>query len=301
MNLSQLHKPILLKETLKIFKENLDIEKNTFGIDATFGRGGHGSAILESFPNFKILGIDQDIEAIEYAKSEYKHYLVNERLELLHGNFSDTQRVQNLLKKDLDFVFFDIGVSSPQLDNANRGFSFYNDGPLDMRMNQSIGETAADIMNEKTSQELREIFLKYGEVYASDKLLEGIQEFRIKKKFETTLELANLIEKKCGWRKKGHHPATLYFQALRIYVNAELEKLRQALEFYTEKLRDEGVFIIISFHSLEDRMIKHYFRNSVLGKLIYKKVIKPTKQEELGNKRARSAKLRVFKKTKELL
>ncbi len=296
MNLSQLHKPVLLKETLKVFKENFDIKKNIFGVDGTFGRGGHTSAILEFFPNFKVLGIDQDIDAIKHAKSKYKHYLFSKRLQLLHANFSDRQRVEGLLKKDLDFVFFDIGVSSPQFDNAKRGFSFYNDGPLDMRMNQSTGKTAANIINEKSLKDLRMIFLKYGEVYASDRLLEGIEKFRIQKKFETTLELANLIEKKCGWKKKGHHPATLYFQALRVYVNAELEKLGEALEFYTEKLRDGGVFMIISFHSLEDRMVKQYFKNSTVGKPINKKVIKPKKEEELENKRARSAKLRAFKK-----
>ncbi|MGH1468447.1 MAG: 16S rRNA (cytosine(1402)-N(4))-methyltransferase RsmH [Bdellovibrionales bacterium] len=296
MNSSQLHKPVLLDEVLKAFGEHFALEDGPFGVDGTFGRGGHASAILESYPKVNILGVDQDLEAIEYAKSQYKDYLSNERLNLLHANFSDSEKVKEALNRELNFVFLDIGVSSPQLDNAERGFSFYNDGPLDMRMNQAVGETAADVVNEKDSEELRALFLEYGEVYASDKLLEGITDFKNDKKFETTLELANLIEKKCGWRKKGVHPATLYFQALRIYVNAELDKLQEALEFYTESLAPGGVFMIISFHSLEDRMIKQFFKSSTVGKPVNKKVIKPTREEETENKRSRSAKLRVFKK-----
>ncbi len=296
MNSSQLHKPVLLEEVLKAFGEHYSSEDEPFGIDGTFGRGGHANEVLKKFPNASILGVDQDVDAIEYAKSQYTDYLSSERLSLLHANFSDSKKIKEVLKKDLDFVFLDIGVSSPQLDNADRGFSFYNDGPLDMRMNQTVGETAADVINEKDSEELRALFLEYGEVYASDKLLEGIEEFKSEKKFETTLELANLIEKKCGWRKKGVHPATLYFQALRIYVNAELDKLKDALEFYTESLASGGVFMIISFHSLEDRMIKQFFKNSTVGKPVNKKVIKPTREEETENKRSRSAKLRVFKK-----
>lgn len=301
MSLSQLHKPVLLEEVLTAFQEHFPLESSFSGVDGTFGRGGHSKALLAMFKNLKILGIDQDTDAIDYAKEELQGLIAENRLDMLHANFSDTdsitQKIETSLDKNLDFVFLDIGVSSPQLDNAERGFSFYNDGPLDMRMDQSRGVTAADVINEKSLEELREIFLDYGEVYASDKLLEGISEFRTDKKFETTLELSNLIEKKCGWRKKGVHPATLYFQALRIYINAELEKLEEALSFYTEQLKAGGVFIIISFHSLEDRMIKRFFRNSIAGKPVNKKVIKPTKEEETENKRSRSAKLRVFKKS----
>ncbi len=300
MSLSQLHKPVLLEEVLRAFKEHFPLEEQIFGVDGTFGRGGHSRTLLEEFKSLKILGVDQDMDAIEYAKEEFKAYIEESRLDVLHANFSDTNAVAHKIKSkespELDFVFLDIGVSSPQLDNASRGFSFYNDGPLDMRMDQTKGVTAADVINEESLIELREIFLKYGEVYASDKLLEGIEAFREEKKFETTLELANLIEKKCGWRKKGVHPATLYFQALRIYINKELEKLSEALEFYTNSLKPGGIFVVISFHSLEDRMIKRFFRESLVGKPVNKKVIKPTREEELENKRSRSAKLRVFKK-----
>lgn len=300
MNLSQLHKPVLLNEVLAAFKEHFSLEAKFSGIDGTFGRGGHSKALLKTFKNLKILGVDQDVEAIEFSKKEFFEYFEAKRLEILHANFSDTHTVANRIKSGLDsgldFIFLDIGVSSPQLDNAERGFSFYNEGPLDMRMDQTRGITAADVINEESLVDLREIFLKYGEVYASDKLLDGIEAFREEKKFETTLELANLIEKKCGWRKKGVHPATLYFQALRIYINKELEKLNEALEFYTNNLKPGGIFMIISFHSLEDRMIKRFFRDSLVGKPVNKKVIKPTREEELENKRSRSAKLRVFKK-----
>jgi 16S rRNA (cytosine1402-N4)-methyltransferase len=297
MSLSQLHKPVLLEEVLKGFKDHFAEDQSFYGVDGTFGRGGHTSELLSHFTKLSVLGLDQDDAAIDYAKDKYKSFIEDSRLKILKSNFSDENILNQEISQEIDFVFLDIGVSSPQLDNAERGFSFYNDGPLDMRMDQSSDDaTAADVLNKYELEELRHIFLTYGEVYASDKVLSFIEEFRGESPFTTTLQFANLIEKCCGWRKKGMHPATLYFQALRIYVNKELESLEKALEYYINKLVDGGVFFVITFHSLEDRIVKRFFKGSSLGKPVNKKVIKPTREEELSNKRARSAKLRVFKK-----
>lgn len=296
MDSSQLHKPVLLNEVLTAFKEHFLEDQSFFGIDGTFGRGGHFKALVDNFKNLEVLGLDQDQEALDFAKENYQTELRDKKLQLLHTNFSDTEKIKSNLKNKLDFVFLDIGVSSPQLDNPERGFSFYKDGPLDMRMDKASGLTAQEVVNTYSLEELREIFLEFGEVYAPQKLLNAISEFRNEKQFESTLELANLIEKTCGWRKKGMHPATLYFQALRLYVNKELESLKKALDFYLEELSPGGVFMVISFHSLEDRIVKKVFRSSTLGKPVNKKVIKPSREEELSNPRARSAKLRVFKK-----
>jgi len=296
MSSSQLHKPVLLDEVVKAVSEHFGSDQSFYAVDGTFGRGGHSSVLLKTFSGMKVLGLDQDQDAIDYARNEYSDLIEKNRLKILKTNFSDQKTIESQLEQELDFVFLDIGVSSPQLDNANRGFSFYHDGPLDMRMDQSAAPTAADVLNTYEPEELREVFLKYGEVYASDKVLDHLMNFRSEKKFETTLEFANLIEKCVGWRKKGVHPATLYFQALRIHVNKELESLETALEFFTKKLQKGGVFAVISFHSLEDRMIKRFFKSSEVGKPVNKKVIKPTRDEETSNKRSRSAKLRVFKK-----
>lgn len=296
MTLNQLHKPVLLKEVQNAFLEHFTTDQKLCGVDGTFGRGGHAQTLLETFKNLHLIAIDQDQEAISYAQKNFKTYIDQGRLRLIHANFSDSERIDSQLNDGIDFVFLDIGVSSPQLDDEHRGFSFYNDGPLDMRMDQTSKKTAADVINTYSLEDLREIFLKYGEVYAPDKLLNAIKEFRSNKNFETTKELSDLIESKLGWRKKGVHPATLYFQALRIYINQELESLGLALSYYVEKLKPTGIFVVISFHSLEDRMVKQFFKTSPHGRPVNKKVIKPTEDEIQQNKRARSSKLRVFKK-----
>jgi len=297
MSLSQLHKPVLLDETLKAVSQHFDSNQKFTGIDGTFGRGGHSAALLNKFPLLKIIGLDQDQDAIDFAKDQYTDLINAGRLEIVKTNFADQDLIESSIKDTIHFVFLDIGVSSPQLDNAERGFSLYNDGPLDMRMDQNSGhQKASDVLNTYETDNLRALFLKYGEVYASDRVLEQIEKFRSEKEFSTTLEFANLIEKSCGWQKRGVHPATLYFQALRIYINKELESLEKALEYFTKKLQNGGVFAVITFHSLEDRIVKQFFKNNSLGKPVNKKVIKPTRDEETKNKRSRSAKLRVFKK-----
>ena len=302
MSSSQQHKPVLKDEVVEAFKSKFSKDQSFFVIDGTFGRGGHYMALKAEFPNMVYMALDQDSEAIDYAKTHFSEEISSKQLEIYNLNFSNEKEVlAELNNRTADAVFLDIGVSSPQLDNSDRGFSFYNDGPLDMRMDQKNPLTAAKVLNTFTLEELREVFLEYGETYAPQKLLGAIDDFRKNKDFETTLEFSNLIESKLGWRKKGSHPATLYFQALRLYVNQELESLDKALTFYQKVITPKGIIVLITFHSLEDRIAKFSFRDSELGKPVNKKVIKPSKDELSENKRARSAKLRVFQKHEEVL
>lgn len=305
MDSNLLHKPVLVNEVLEGFKSHFSNQKDFCVLDGTFGRGGHFEALRQNFADkMTYIGLDQDLEAVEFAKQNYSDAIQNNKLQIHHTNFSDFENINKILKnlsanKKPNAVFLDLGVSSPQLDDPRRGFSFYNSGPLDMRMNQKIEKTAADVLNQESLEDLREIFLDYGEVYAPQRLLNAIEEDRAKKPFSETTEFSGLIERVCGWRKKGSHPATLYFQALRLFVNKELESLDEALKRYQEILAPGGLFVVITFHSLEDRRVKFSFRDSVLGKPINKKVIKPKDDELKENKRARSAKLRFFKKGEE--
>ena len=298
MNSGQLHKPVLVNEILKGFKDHFSDYKSFCILDGTFGCGGHYQVLKESFgKRLNYIAFDQDKEAIKYAEDNFSKAIENKELEVFHMNFSDFEKVNDALKKrNPEAVFLDLGLSSSQLDNPKRGFSFYHEGPLDMRMNTDLDVTAADILNEGPLEELREIFLNYGEVYAPRKLLNAIDKKRKNSPFSKTTEFSSLIERACGWRKKGSHPATQYFQALRLCVNKELESLDEALKQYQGLLAFGGLFAVITFHSLEDRRVKNSFRKGVLGKPINKKVIKPTDEEIKNNRRSRSAKLRFFKK-----
>lgn len=293
---NQLHKPVLASQILEAMQGFFTKDQEFQGVDGTFGRGGHTSILLESFSNLRVIALDQDLEAIEYGKQYCSTAVEEGNLSLHHVNFSDQAQLSKILPEQLDFVFLDIGVSSPQLDDPERGFSFYHQGPLDMRMDQSQSLTAAEVLNTFSKEELRTLFEEFGEVRAPEKLLEKILNHRLENPFVNTRDFAGLIERVCGWRKKGRHPATQYFQALRIFVNNELGALEKALEFYVDRLRADGLFLIITFHSLEDRMVKYFFKNSTLGKPVNKKVIKPTRDEQKSNPRSRSAKLRIFKK-----
>jgi len=301
MDSSQLHKPVMFKEVISGFGDFFNDDKPLLVLDGTFGRGGHYKKFLELFQDrLSYIGLDQDLDAVSYAKQAFSKEIEEKALQVVHVNFSNLEEVEKVLDgRVLNAVFLDIGVSSPQLDNAERGFSFYQNGPLDMRMNQTLEVKASDVLNTESLEDLRDIFLTYGEVYAPNRLLNAIDEKRKEKAFSETLEFSSLIEKVCGWRKKGSHPATQYFQALRLFVNKELESLDDALENYQKLLSPGGLFCVISFHSLEDRKVKHSFRNSTYGKPINKKVIKATDQEIAENKRSRSAKLRFFKKSSE--
>jgi len=289
LNKAAEHIPVLLEEVLFYLDPVLNRDE-VYGLDATFGRGGHTRRILETSEKIKIKALDQDQEAIDYGKKEFKSF--EDRLALEKVNFQKAQFESN----SFDFILVDLGVSSPQLDQAERGFSFYKQGPLDMRMDLSTQLTAAQVINTFEPSMLIEIFKDLGEVYHPEPVVEQIVEQRLKQDFCTTTELAELIEKKVGWRKKGSHPATLYFLALRMYVNREISGLDQALENFSLWLKPEGRLVIISFHSLEDRKIKFYFRNHDFIKAVKRKVTHPSPEEIRSNPRARSAKLRAYEK-----
>jgi len=300
--MNKLHIPVLLGDILSM-AEAMSTAPQLM-LDATFGRGGHSIALIEKFENLKVCGLDQDMAAIDYAKSEFAGLIENQKLEMAHGNFhnikSDISRFENTKPKGFDLILADLGVSSPQLDEASRGFSFQQKGPLDMRMDRSGELTAKDIVNTWSEQELRDLFFHTGEVRKPGKVVSSILKFRKQKLFETTLELSELIAAKEGWRKKGQHPATKFFLALRIEVNRELEPLDQALIDLVDRLNPLGRLMVITFHSLEDRIAKRTFKSQLeKGRLVNKKVIQATWDEKKKNARARSAKLRVFEKQEE--
>ncbi|RYZ78624.1 MAG: 16S rRNA (cytosine(1402)-N(4))-methyltransferase RsmH, partial [Proteobacteria bacterium] len=245
--------------------------------DGTFGRGGHLRAMLNAFPNLKAVAMDQDQTAIQYGLQNFKTEVQSGAVDIVNSNFSEFQQ-HNL--GSFDMMLLDLGVSSPQLDNAQRGFSFYNDGPLDMRMNQTQGITAEFILNTSSEQELNELFKHYGEVHRPFRVVRAIVHDRKTKAFQSTKELAGLIERIDGWRHKGHHPATQYFMALRLRVNAELEILQQTLPAMMRALNPGGRLAVISFHSLEDRIVKNVFKeDKEFGQQTHKKVILPTQDE----------------------
>ncbi len=285
-----LHLPVLLDEVLFYLDPVLEAGK-VKGLDATFGRGGHSSQILGHSSEISLVALDQDPEAIEYGEKKFIP-LYGDRIKFVKANFQDAKFEQS----SFDFILVDLGVSSPQLDQAHRGFSFYKEGPLDMRMDPSLKLSAAKVINEFDAKDLVDIFQTLGEIQRPKKVVDAILEQRRVQDFKTTTELAELIEKKVGWRKKGSHPATLYFLALRMYVNREISGLDQALENFSIWLKPGGRLVIISFHSLEDRKVKFYFREHEFIKAIKRKVTHPSKEEIKNNPRARSAKLRAYEK-----
>lgn len=287
-----MHKPVLLDEIVKIAGE---IDPRWI-LDCTFGRGGHSLALLNLPSHPHLTGMDQDQEAVQFGLKNFSSFMEQGRLCLVHGSFHVA--VKNIPKpaEGYDVVLADLGVSSPQLDEAARGFSFYHDGPLDMRMNLAQEFSAADIVNGWPEVELIRLFQEYGEVRRPQRVVKAIVQDRRTDKFTTTRQLAGLIERVEGWRKKGHHPATTYFLALRMAVNNELEGLQNALPDLMQSLSAKGRLIILTFHSLEDRIIKYAFKESEIGFPLFKKVITATREECADNPRARSAKLRVFQR-----
>jgi 16S rRNA (cytosine1402-N4)-methyltransferase len=285
-----MHKPVLLKEVLQFASE---IAPKTI-LDGTFGRGGHTRAMLEACPDAKVTAIDQDTDAVDYGRKELGALIASGRLALEHFNFHD---IAKFPVQGFDVILLDLGVSSPQLDEAARGFSFYHDGPLDMRMNQTSELTAAAVVNTWPEVELLNLFMKYGEIRRPQRVVRAIVNDRKQTPFTTTRELAGLIERVEGWQRKGHHPATRYFLALRMAVNNELAGLEACIPDLMRALSPRGRLLIITFHSLEDRIIKYAFRESQeLGFPLVKKVIVPSREEERENPRARSAKLRIFQR-----
>ena len=288
----QEHIPVLLTEVVDSFS-SLKSKKNLIYFDGTFGRGGHFKEIQKNYSLKKSLIADQDTSAIESATKNWPQLISSHQLETHHKSFLEFAQGNH---EKLDLILLDLGVSSPQLDQAQRGFSFNKQGPLDMRMNQAAEKSAADLINHLSHDELMEIFKKYGEVPNPFHVVKAIVQDRVLKPYTTTLELAGLIERVEGWKKKGFHPATKYFMALRLVVNQELEILEEALPLLIDQMQDGGLFSIITFHSLEDRIVKNIFKDDDKGFLVNKKVIVPTEEECRINVRARSAKLRIFQK-----
>lgn len=289
MTASFTHAPVMLNEVLSVFKESQTPLKTL--LDGTFGRGGHTKAIVENFPDVNVWGMDQDDEAIAAGKA-----LNLNGLTLVHGNFSEFDKKISE-PKNFDGILLDLGVSSPQLDNADRGFSFYHDGPLDMRMDRSQKVTAADIVNGWDEDDLIELFKNLGEVRNPFRVVKAIVHDRKATPFTMTRQLAGMIERVSGWRKKGFNPATQYFMALRLQVNGELRVLEETLPKLMNALTDKGRAVVITFHSLEDRIVKNIFKNNPeLGRPVSKKVVKPSREEQKSNPRSRSAKLRAFER-----
>lgn len=284
------HQPVLLNEIIEMFKPLKD-QKDLRYFDGTLGRGGHLKAVLSTFPQVRAVAIDRDPQALQEVGAE----ISSPQLELHHDNFYDFSREKYGL---FDLMLVDLGVSSPQLDEASRGFSFYHDGPLDMRMDPTQGFPASELVNEASEDDLFAIFKKYGEVYHCARVVREILKRRETQPFTTTLQLSSLIEATDGWRRKGFHPATNYFMALRIATNDELRGLERALPLLRSGLKPGGRLAVLTFHSLEDRIVKSDFRESVeFGKPVNKKVIVPSREEEVSNPRSRSAKLRVYERS----
>jgi 16S rRNA (cytosine1402-N4)-methyltransferase len=295
------HEPVLAKETIDF----LTLAPGAVLVDATLGGGGHSFQIKNKRSKIKIIGIDQDEEALAAARERLAGF---DGIEYVHDNFA---HLKDHIKEPVDGILFDLGISSFQIDEASRGFSLRSDGPLDMRMDRSLKLTAADIVNNWPAEELTKLFYEYGEEKFAKRIARAIEkrrnskseyrntnEFQNTKEITTTFELKEIIEAAIPtWKKR--EAVTRIFQALRIAVNNELESLKQALAQATELLKPGGRIVVISYHSLEDRIVKHLFRESAQNgilKLLTKKPVLAGEQELAANPRAGSAKLRAAEK-----
>ncbi|MCF6276676.1 MAG: 16S rRNA (cytosine(1402)-N(4))-methyltransferase RsmH [Candidatus Magasanikbacteria bacterium] len=294
------HKPVLVNEVVEL----LNLKSGMKVVDGTLGDAGHSELILEKIlPNGKLLGIDMDPEAILRAKKFLESS--EENVVLVRDNFSNFSKIlEKEVFKEVDAILFDLGWSSPQFEERGRGFSFQKDELLDMRFGGNAqdhenSETAADILNNASFEELEKIFREYGEERFAKDIAKVVIEKRRKEKFSKTgqlVEIAMDIYKKKGSREKIH-PATRILQALRIAVNDEIRILKDVLPQAVENLKTGGRLAVISFHSLEDRVVKHFFKSQQNKlKIITKKPVSPGQEELNENRRARSAKLRVAEK-----
>jgi 16S rRNA (cytosine1402-N4)-methyltransferase len=304
------HRPVLLQESLS----GLNIKPEGIYIDATFGRGGHSAEILKQLSSKgRLIALDRDDTAIESAQ----RFIDDPRFSIHHVAFSNIEDVVNELELmcNIDGVLMDIGVSSPQLDDPSRGFSFQKDGPLDMRMDRTSGISAADWLNKADLEEITMVLKTFGEEKFGKRIAHAVLEQRIIKPLETTAEFAQLIDKAVPVKDKFKHPATRSFQGVRIFINGELEQLNQGLEGAVKVLKSGGRLAVISFHSLEDRVAKRFIRKLSKGKEIPRglpitqqeidadkmvkamgRAIKPSAEEIALNVRCRSSVLRVAEK-----
>ena len=298
------HVPVLLDEVIA----GLQPQRGGYFVDCTVGLGGHAAAILEKIsPSGRLLGIDADPEAITLSRDKLGDY--GEAVTLVNDNFINLKDIcERYHFHPVDGILFDLGISSLQLDTAERGFSFHLDAPLNMRFDGGQELTASDIVNSFSEQELAKLIEKYGEERHSRRIARYIVQNR---PIDTTVELASLTEQASRGKRARIHPATRTFMALRIAVNSELQNLELALQQTINLLRPGGRLTVISYHSLEDRIVKRFMRDSASSclcppgtvmcrcghkptlKLISRKVIKPTSLETESNPRSRSAKLRI--------
>ncbi len=303
-----MHESVLLKEAI----ENLDLKENSIVVDCTLGYGGHSSEILKRIPKGKLYCFDQDEDAICYSATRLREIASN--FEIISSNFVNIK--EELEKRDVqkvDAILYDLGVSSPQLDQKERGFSFHQDAYLDMRMNRKESLTAHTVVNRYSLEELVRIFLEYGEEKYARSIAKKIVQTRDKKEINTTLELVTLIKEAVPFKyAREHHPARRVFQAIRIEVNHELEFFEKSLQDAISLLNTNGKICVITFHSLEDRICKTIYKEvsqleeslknipvipeAYLKDYEMEKTRKPSKEEIEKNPRARSAKLRVLKK-----
>jgi 16S rRNA (cytosine1402-N4)-methyltransferase len=288
------HQSVLLNKVVGY----LNLSRGAVVVDATVGGGGHSEEILRNIlPGGRLIGIDADSEALAIAGDRLKSF--SDSFTLVNDNFRNIDRIlkkENI--KNVDAVLLDVGISSYQLDDASRGFSIQSDAALDMRMDQRSDITAYDVANKYSEDKLSEIIEKFGEERFHNRVARFIKDARQRKAIETTGELAEVVKRAVGYKYRNLriHPATRTFQAIRIFVNDELGALEEALKSAIFWLKPGGRIVVISFHSLEDRIVKNIFRGySKLGvlKIITKKPLIPEREEVIKNPRSRSAKLRV--------
>ena len=303
-----MHISVLLNECI----QNLKITDSSVIVDATLGYGGHSSEILKRIPKGFLYAFDQDMEAIKSSDERLKK--ISSNYEIIYSNFKNMkQELKSRNIEHVDGILFDLGVSSPQLDEGERGFSFHNDATLDMRMDKNNPLTAYKVVNEYPYQKLVDIFRNYGEEKYATSIARKIESARQEKEIKTTLELAEIISTSVPAKyKREHHPARKVFQAIRIEVNDELNVLSESLNYALDLIDIKGRICVITFHSLEDKIVKETFRKystvkrelaslpiipeEYQPKFKIVDVIEPSKQELISNNRSRSAKLRIIER-----
>lgn len=303
------HVPVLVDEVVR----HLAIQADGLYVDATFGRGGHSRAILAQLgPRGRLLAFDRDPEAVREGTNLVRG---ESRLTVQQANFGQLGEVltAHQVFGAVDGVVMDLGVSAPQLENPDRGFSFRTDGPLDMRMDPETTPSAAQWINAAEQAEIARVIARYGEERSARRIARALCAARSKQKISSTLQLANIVEQAVPQRHPGKHPATQTFQAIRIFINKELEALRQCLEQFPDALKVGGRLCVISFHSLEDRIVKRYMRDHsrvdpALARLpvvpdsaqprtrLVTGAVHPSESEVADNPRARSAVMRVVER-----
>ena len=305
------HIPIMLDEVI----DGLDIKPDGVYVDLTVGGAGHSTEILKRIKSGKLICVDQDEEALSVAKERLLK--ISENVLFYKSNFENFKEILDYFNIDkVDGVLLDIGVSSYQIDNGQRGFSYMIDAPLDMRMDRDLKKSAFDVVNYYNSEDLEYIFYNYGEEKWTKRIVEFIVNYRKEKLIETTFELVDIIERAIpkSVRAKGGHPAKRVFQAIRIEVNRELEVIKKVIPDIVDRLNKDGRLCIITFHSLEDRIVKDSFKELARGcicpkelyvcvcnnkpkiKILTKKPIIPSEEEMNENSRSKSSKLRICSK-----